>query len=116
VKIIIEEGGVPPLLRLLKEGTVSGQEAAAQALGRLARDQERIKAMRQEGSSAVFVHILGNHVASMKVQVGVYYNLLCLCPLCVCEKLCGLQFYSLCICDRESSDSFVTFPFWPSAE
>ncbi|CAM6039299.1 unnamed protein product [Sphagnum compactum] len=68
VKIIIEEGGVPPLLRLLKEGTVSGQEAAARALGRLARDQEQIKAMRQEGSSAVFVHILGNHVASMKVQ------------------------------------------------
>jgi len=113
VKIIIEEGGVPPLLRLLKEGTVSGQEAAARALGQLARDQERIKAMRQEGSSAVFVHILGNHVASMKVQVGVYYNLLCLCPLCVREKLCDLQFYSLCMCERESSDSFVTLLFGP---
>ncbi len=113
VKIIIQEGGVPPLLHLLKEGTVSGQEAAARALGRLARDQERIKAMRQEGSSAVFVHILGNHVASMKVQVGAYYNLLCLCPLCVCEKLCDLQFYSLCIYEIESSDSFVTLLFGP---
>jgi hypothetical protein len=55
---------------LLKEGTVSGQEAAARALGQLARDQEHVKAMRAEGVSAVFTHILGNHAAAMKVQVG----------------------------------------------
>jgi hypothetical protein len=57
VKIIIEEGGVPPLLRLLKEGTVSGQEAAARALGQLARDQEHVKAMRAEGVCVLFLHI-----------------------------------------------------------
>ncbi|KAH9549656.1 hypothetical protein CY35_10G030900 [Sphagnum magellanicum] len=45
VKIIVREEGVPPLLRLLKEGTLSGQEAAARALGQLARDPGRIKSM-----------------------------------------------------------------------
>jgi hypothetical protein len=71
VQIIIEEGGVLPLLWLLKEGTVSGQEAAARALGQLARDQEQVKAMRDVGACATFTHILGNHATSMKVQVGV---------------------------------------------
>jgi hypothetical protein len=71
VQIIIEEGGVLPLLWLLKEGTVSGQEAAARALGQLARDQEQVKAMRDVGACAAFTHILGNHATSMKVQVGV---------------------------------------------
>jgi hypothetical protein len=59
---------VLPLLWLLKEGTVSGQEAAARALGQLARDQEQVKAMRDVGACAVFTHILGNHATSMKVQ------------------------------------------------
>ncbi|KAH8949491.1 hypothetical protein BDL97_10G034200 [Sphagnum fallax] len=45
LKIIVQEEGVPPLLRLLKEGTLSGQEAAARALGQLARDPGRIKSM-----------------------------------------------------------------------
>jgi hypothetical protein len=71
VQIIIEEGGVLPLLWLLKEGTVLGQEAAARALGQLARDQEQVKAMRDVGACAAFTHILGNHATSMKVQVGV---------------------------------------------
>ncbi|KAH9565872.1 hypothetical protein CY35_04G100400 [Sphagnum magellanicum] len=70
VQIIIEEGGVLPLLWLLKEGTVSGQEAAARALGQLARDQEQVKAMRDVGACATFTHILGNHATSMKVQVA----------------------------------------------
>lgn len=69
VKIIIEEGGVSPLLRLLKDGTVVGQEAAARALGQLARDKQRVQEMRAEGASSVFTHVLGNHSASMKVQV-----------------------------------------------
>ena len=69
VKIIIEEGGVPPLLRLLKDGTVVGQEAAARALGQLARDKQRVQEMWAEGASSVFTQVLGNHSASMKVQV-----------------------------------------------
>ena len=69
VKIIIEEGGAAPLLRLLKEGTVPGQEAAATALGHLATDKERVQQLRTEGASGVFSHILGSHSTSMKVQV-----------------------------------------------
>jgi len=71
VKIIVREEGVPPLLRLLKEGTLSGQEAAARALGQLARDPGRIKSMVKDGAPAAFVHVLGNHATSMKVQVGI---------------------------------------------
>ncbi|XP_061372748.1 uncharacterized protein LOC133315187 isoform X2 [Gastrolobium bilobum] len=42
-KIIVEEGGVPPLLKLFKEGTSPvGQIAAASALCHLANDLERI--------------------------------------------------------------------------
>ncbi|CAM6040900.1 unnamed protein product [Sphagnum compactum] len=71
VKIIVREEGVPPLLRLLKEGTLSGQEAAARALGQLARDPGRIKSMVKDGAPAAFVHVLGNHTTSMKVQIEV---------------------------------------------
>lgn len=71
VKIIIEEGAAPPLLRLLKEGTIPGQEAAATALGHLARDKERVRQLRTEGASSVFSHILGSHSTSMKVQLQV---------------------------------------------
>lgn len=71
VKIIIEEGAAPPLLRLLKEGTIPGQEAAATALGHLARDKERVRQLRTEGASSVFTHILGSHSTSMKVQLQV---------------------------------------------
>jgi len=71
LKIIVQEEGVPPLLRLLKEGTLSGQEAAARALGQLARDPGRIKSMVEDGAPAAFVHVLGNHATSMKVQIEV---------------------------------------------
>ena len=66
-KIIVEEGGVAPLLRLLREGTVSGQEEAARALGCLAKDKERVQKMRMDGAISVFSQILGH--GSMKVQV-----------------------------------------------
>lgn len=69
IKIIIEEGGAAPLLRLLKEGTIPGQEAAALALGLLANDKERVRQLRTEGASSVFTHILASHSTSMKVQV-----------------------------------------------
>jgi len=74
IKMIIEEGGAAPLLRLLKEGTVAGQEAAAQALGRLASDKERVQQLRTEGASSVFTHILASHSTSMKVQVPLFCN------------------------------------------
>ncbi|KAG6548266.1 hypothetical protein Mapa_010317 [Marchantia paleacea] len=72
-KLIIEEGGLPPLLRLLKEGTVAGQEAAAEALGVLARDAERVKQILDERAVEVFIQVLTN--GSMKVQVKVAWAL-----------------------------------------
>lgn len=70
-KIIVEEGGVQPLLRLLREGTETGQEEAARALGCLAATPERVGKMRMEGAISVFVQILGH--GSMKVQVCLWH-------------------------------------------
>lgn len=72
-KIIVEEGGVAPLLRLLREGTVAGQEESARALGCLASDRERVQKMRMESATSVFAQILGH--ASMKVQAMVAWAL-----------------------------------------
>lgn len=69
VKIIIEEGGAGPLLRLLKEGNIPGQDAAATALTLLATNRDRVMQLRKEGASSVFTHLLGSHSTSMKVQV-----------------------------------------------
>lgn len=69
-KIIVEEGGVQPLLRLLRDGNVGAQEEAARALGCLAGDMERIRSMRSDGAISAFVQILGH--GSMKVQVSLW--------------------------------------------
>ncbi|KAJ7543275.1 hypothetical protein O6H91_09G031600 [Diphasiastrum complanatum] len=68
-KIIIEEGGVHPLLKLLSEGTASGQEVAAEALGVLATDQQRVQEISKSGAVQIFVQILID--APMKVQTRV---------------------------------------------
>uniref|UniRef100_A0A0C9RKV3 TSA: Wollemia nobilis Ref_Wollemi_Transcript_13165_2535 transcribed RNA sequence n=1 Tax=Wollemia nobilis TaxID=56998 RepID=A0A0C9RKV3_9CONI len=73
-KIIIEEGGVVPLLRLLKEGgSVAAQVAAATALGYLSTDQERVSQIVEEGAIPVVLGIL--HEAPMKVQARVAHAL-----------------------------------------
>jgi hypothetical protein len=69
--IICEEGGVPPLLRLLREGTPAGQEEAARALGYLAADRRRVLRMRKEGAITFFLEILVH--GPMKVQVSLFY-------------------------------------------
>ncbi|MCO5609313.1 hypothetical protein L7F22_063539 [Adiantum nelumboides] len=69
-KLIIEEGGVAPLLRLLKEGTnIEGRIGAANALGALAADYERVQHIHDSGAIPVFVHILQD--GPMKVQAKV---------------------------------------------
>nr|GEV00287.1 putative armadillo repeat only 2 [Tanacetum cinerariifolium] len=65
-KLIIEEGGVNPLLKLVKEGKVEGQENAANAIGLLGRDPESVEHMIHAGVCSVFVKILKE--GSMKVQ------------------------------------------------
>lgn len=68
-KLIIEEGGVVPLLKLLKEGKLEGQENAAMAIGLLGRDHESVEYMIHAGVCSVFAKILKD--APMKVQAVV---------------------------------------------
>ncbi|GMJ09742.1 armadillo repeat only 1 [Hibiscus trionum] len=65
-KLIIEEGGVPPLLKLAKEGNPEGQENAARAIGLLGRDAESVEQIVNAGVCAVFAKILKE--GRMKVQ------------------------------------------------
>lgn len=68
-KLIIEEGGVPPLLKLLKEGKLEGQENAARAIGLLGRDPESVEHIVNSGVCSVFTKILKE--GHMKVQTVV---------------------------------------------
>lgn len=68
-KLIIEEGGVGPLLKLVKEGKVEGQENAAKAIGFLGRDPESVEHMIQSGVCLVFAKMLKE--GPMKVQAMV---------------------------------------------
>jgi hypothetical protein len=65
-KLIIEEGGVGPLLKLIKEGKIDGQENAARAIGLLGRDSECVEHMIHVGVCSVFGKILKE--GPMKVQ------------------------------------------------
>ncbi|KAJ9132713.1 hypothetical protein P3X46_033551 [Hevea brasiliensis] len=68
-KLIIEEGGVPPLLKLAKEGKMEGQENAARAVGLLGRDPESVEQIVNAGVCTVFAKILKE--GHMKVQAVV---------------------------------------------
>ncbi|XP_050919264.1 uncharacterized protein LOC127136786 [Lathyrus oleraceus] len=68
-KLIIEEGGVGPLLKLIKEGKKEGQENAAKAIGLLGRDAESVDVMIHAGVCSIFAKILKE--GPMKVQVVV---------------------------------------------
>lgn len=68
--IIVEEGGVPPLLKLLKETSApNAQIAAATALEYLANDRGRVQAIVNELGVQTIVQILGD--APMRVQIQV---------------------------------------------
>lgn len=69
-QIIVEEGGVSPLLKLLKDSSsLEGQIAAASALFNLANDQERVQAIIDESGVPIIVQVLGD--SPMKVQIRV---------------------------------------------
>ncbi|KAM0873588.1 hypothetical protein ACQ4PT_037976 [Festuca glaucescens] len=68
-KLIIEEDGVPPLLRLVKEGRLEGQESAALAIGLLGRDPECVEQIVLAGACSAFAKVLKD--APMKVQAMV---------------------------------------------
>ncbi|XP_054787767.1 uncharacterized protein LOC129293707 [Prosopis cineraria] len=65
-KLIIEEGGVPPLLKLLKEGHLEGQQNAARAIGLLGKDPESVEQIVNAGVCTVFAKILKE--GDMRVQ------------------------------------------------
>ncbi|XP_071739566.1 uncharacterized protein [Rutidosis leptorrhynchoides] len=68
-KLIIEEGGVPPLLKLAKDGNEDAQENAARAIGLLGRDPQSVEHIINAGVCAVFAKIL--KFSHMKVQLVV---------------------------------------------
>ncbi|XP_010678850.2 uncharacterized protein LOC104894339 [Beta vulgaris subsp. vulgaris] len=70
-QVIMEEGAVSPLLRLLKDGGGSseGQIAAASALFLLVNEVERTRIVAAEGGIPIMVQVLGE--SSMSVQVSV---------------------------------------------
>ncbi|KAL1344118.1 hypothetical protein HN51_017997 [Arachis hypogaea] len=68
-KLIVEEGGVAPLLKLLKEGRLEGQENAARAIGLLGKDPESVEQIVNAGVCSAFVKVLKD--GHMKVQVMV---------------------------------------------
>lgn len=68
-KLIIEEGGVGPLLKLIREGKVEGQENAVKAIGLLGRDAESFDFMINAGVFFVFAKILKE--GPMEVQAAV---------------------------------------------
>ncbi|KAL6997117.1 hypothetical protein U1Q18_007239 [Sarracenia purpurea var. burkii] len=69
-KMIVEEGGVVPLLKLLKEGaSPDAQIAATTALFNLGSDQERVRSIAGELAVPMIVKVLGD--SPMKVQVAV---------------------------------------------
>ncbi|XP_072954776.1 uncharacterized protein [Typha angustifolia] len=63
---IIEEDGVGPLLRLLKEGRDEGQESAAGAIRYLGRHAESVDKLVRAGMCSVFAKVLKD--GSMRVQ------------------------------------------------
>ncbi|KAE9454119.1 hypothetical protein C3L33_13982, partial [Rhododendron williamsianum] len=70
-QIIVDEGGVPPLLNLLKEGSFpDAQIAAANALFEVADSWDRVRLMgKEQGIFSVVVQVLGK--SPMRVQIRV---------------------------------------------
>lgn len=66
---IVEEDGVAPLVKLLKEGTDEGQEAAATALGFLCRNEDSVEKLLHSGVCSVFAAALKE--PPMRVQAAV---------------------------------------------
>lgn len=69
MKIIVQEGGVAPLLKLLKDGaSAEAQMAAATALYNLGTDQEKVKSIASEVSAvSIVVKAIGE--SPMRVQI-----------------------------------------------
>ncbi|PKU79367.1 uncharacterized protein LOC110109680 [Dendrobium catenatum] len=70
-KIIIEEGGVPPLLSLLRDGpSVDAQVAAAAALSNLATDPDHVALIIKELAVPIIVHVLSDSPMRLQTRVA----------------------------------------------
>ncbi|KAK9675540.1 hypothetical protein RND81_11G013700 [Saponaria officinalis] len=70
-KMIVEEGGVPPLLKLLKESaSPEAQIAAAIALHNLANDQERVRVIVDSLGIAIIVQVLSDSPMNVQIRVS----------------------------------------------
>ncbi|KAJ4712403.1 Armadillo [Melia azedarach] len=68
-KMIVEEGGIPPLLKLLKQSTsADAQIAAANALFNIGTDQETVRLIVDVLGVPIIVGVLGE--SSTKVQIA----------------------------------------------
>ncbi|KAD4983227.1 hypothetical protein R6Q59_002901 [Mikania micrantha] len=68
-KMIAEEGGIPPLLKLLKEDSPEAQIAAASTLLNLANDQDRARLITDELGLPIIVQSLQK--SPIRVQISV---------------------------------------------
>ncbi|KAG6757147.1 hypothetical protein POTOM_037449 [Populus tomentosa] len=70
-QIIVEEGGVPPFLRLLSETTSpDAQIAAATSLYHLSNDEERVRAILDEAGVPIIVKVLADSPMSVQTWVA----------------------------------------------
>ncbi|XP_024007070.1 uncharacterized protein LOC18011713 [Eutrema salsugineum] len=70
-KIIVDEGGVPPLLRLLKESSsAEAQISAATALGFLACDEDKVRSIVNELGVPIIVQVLGDSPVRVQIKVA----------------------------------------------
>ncbi|KAJ4877909.1 armadillo repeat only 4 [Raphanus sativus] len=70
-KIIVDEGGVPPLLRLLKDGSCpEGQVSAANVLKLLACDEDKVRCIVNELGVPVIVQVLGDSPVRVQTKVA----------------------------------------------
>ncbi|KAK4399689.1 hypothetical protein Sango_1075000 [Sesamum angolense] len=70
-QIIVEEGGILPLLKLLKDSSsLEAQIAAASALINLANDEERVRAIIDESGIQIIVQVLGDSPTKVQIRVA----------------------------------------------
>ncbi|CAN8253722.1 unnamed protein product [Cochlearia groenlandica] len=71
-KIIVDEGGVAPLLKLLKESSSSpeAQISAAIALGYLACDEDKVRSIVNELGVVVIVQVLSDSPVKVQIKVA----------------------------------------------
>ncbi|KAB5525033.1 hypothetical protein DKX38_022782 [Salix brachista] len=70
-KMIVEEGGIVPLLKLLKEGaSVEAQTAAATALSNIASDGEKVRVIVDALGISMIVGVLGDSQTRVQISVA----------------------------------------------